>query len=636
LAWWVTHILLILISSFLAGYLQGYTAYAISFWLTNGENLVSGISGIIMLGVTVTAIAHQGFTLKALGSVGIAFAVAAIVAGAGTGAGTISGGLAFVVTASVASAASVAFSGAEALALNVAGGVAILGITVGAFVGVEVVATTVANAYDIDIPMIGTVAIAILCSSLSLLFAIYVVWHMRRFDPRFENLRHIGLFFSAIGGTTFSGADLTGATFAHTCLKSTNFADSLQQPTNLTRVRWHHTQKLDRARLGSSILQDYRVRLLLTSLNGNSQDFSNANLRGANLAGARLHQANLKAANLNGATLEAAELHSANLTEAQCLGTDFTAAHLTGACLEAWNIDETTILKDIDCLHVFLKEQPDARGDRERRPHYPDKDFAPGDFEKLFKEMPDTVQILIRNGVNPESFKAALQQLMATYPTIDQSAMQGLKRKGNDWLLTLQVTEGTDKGKIEQIWEEVYEARLQAATVRAQLEAEQRRADDVKEVALRFSQFIPAININNMNNPINTGDGSFYAGGDVNLSASTLNLGEISGQVSNQIDQLPDVAPESGRPNLKDLLAQLKEAIEADAELSEVEKKEALGEVAKLAEAGSNPQANAMQRMAKRAADNLKSIAEPLTEASNLAEACKNLLPLILPLFALL
>ncbi|MEL6383631.1 MAG: pentapeptide repeat-containing protein, partial [Cyanobacteria bacterium J06626_18] len=435
------------------------------------------------------------------------------------------------------------------------------------------------------------------------------------------------------------GADLTAATFAHAHLKSTNFANFRDRPTTLTHVRWHHTQKLDRARLGTHNLQDPRVRTLLITLNGVDQDFTKADLRGANLAEAKLHRANLKGANLNGATLQGAELQGANLTAAQCVGTDFTAAHLTGACLEAWNIDSTTLLKAIDCQYVFLLEQPDDHGSRERRPHNPDKDFQPGDFEKFFKEMLDTVQILIRNGVNPESFKAALQGLMDIHPDLNPEAIRGFERKGDDVLVTLQVPDGTDKGEIESTWDEMYEARLQAATARAELEAERRRGDDVKEVALGFSKILSSLEIHNTamtksNNPsIKTGDGSVYAGGDLNLTGSTLNLGEISGQVSNQISQLPDTTPGTDQPSLKELLVQLQAAVEQDTELSEIEKKEALGEVAKLAEAGTQPQESAMQRMAKRATAALKSITEPLSEASKLANACKTLLPPIVALF---
>ncbi|MBE9101706.1 pentapeptide repeat-containing protein [Vacuolonema iberomarrocanum] len=470
--------------------------------------------------------------------------------------------------------------------------------------------------------------------------SLYVYINYRNYRRRsvFEKISGNHLNVIKRFGTSFSGADLTEATFAYACLKSTSFVDSHQRPTMLTRVRWRHAQKLEYADLRTYALSDRRVCILLTTLDGIDQDLSNIDLQGANLADAKLFRTNLKGANLSGANLSGAELQGANLTQAQCVGTDFTGSHLTGVCLESWITHETTILSKIDCQYVFLKEIPNEFGWCDRLPHDPKQSFEPGDFEKFFKEMPDTVQILIRNGINPDSFKAVLRDLVSNYPSINADSLQSFDRKGNDLLVKLQVPEGIDKSEIKRFWnhEDVCTARLQTEIVRAQLEAEKRRADDVKEVALGFSKFLSSIQINNMNNPISTGDGSFYAGGEVNLTGSTLNLGKISGQVSNQINQLPDGAPESDKPSLKDLLTQLQAAIEADKELSDIEKKEAFGEVAKLAEAGNTPKENAMQRMAKRAADNLKSIAEPLTEASNLAEACKNLLPLILPLFALL
>lgn len=134
----------------------------------------------------------------------------------------------------------------------------------------------------------------------------------------------------------------------------------------------------------------------------------------------------------------------------------------------------------------------------------------------------------------------------------------------------------------------------------------------------------------NSNNP-NVSDGSFYAGGDVNLTGSTLNLGEISGQVTNQINQLPEAT--SDQPSLKDLLTQLQTAIDQDTELGDDEKAEALGEVAKLAKAGTAPKEGKMQNLAKRATTTLKAIAETLTDTSKLASACKTLLPMILTLF---
>ncbi|NEQ32414.1 MAG: hypothetical protein F6K04_15665 [Leptolyngbya sp. SIO4C5] len=300
------------------------------------------------------------------------------------------------------------------------------------------------------------------------------------------------------------------------------------------------------------------------------------------------------------------------------------------------------LYKDIDCQYVFLKEQADIYGNRERRPHNPDKVFQKGDFEKFFKEMLDTVQILIRNGIEPRAFQAAFEKVMAENPGITRDSIKAIEKQGNDALITLQVPEGTDKGKVERDWDSGYQAGLEAGYNSGLLEGQKQRADDIKEISLAFLQSssrqtsnvtIQNTAMNRSQNPnINTGDGSFFAGNDVNLTASTLNLGEISGQVSNQISQLPDTS-EPDQPSLKDLLAQLQAAIEQDPELEEVEKAEALSEVGKLAQAGSSPQENVMQRMAKRAAATLKAIAEPLTAASTLATACQNLLPPILALF---
>ncbi|MGF1460561.1 MAG: pentapeptide repeat-containing protein [Leptolyngbyaceae cyanobacterium] len=405
----------------------------------------------------------------------------------------------------------------------------------------------------------------------------------------------------------------------------------------LTDIRWHGADQLDQARLGSSNLQDSRVRNLLVTLNGVDQELTDADLRGVNLAGATFHRINLTGANLKGATLARAALHGANLMNAQCVGTDFTGAHLTGACLEAWNIDNTTVLQDIDCDYVFLRAKPDGKGNRERRPHNPDKVFQPGDFEKFFREVLDTVQLLIRQGIHPQVFKDTLKQLMADYD-LSADAVRSYERKGEDVLVTVAVPEGTDKGQFEQDFDELQALKLEAAKAQGLLEGERKRADTLEAILLKHGPATNTVHVNNtaMNNSqnpsISASDGSFVNTGD-NLQGNVINLGEISGQVSNQINQLPDNDPSADQRSLKDLLTQLQAAVEADAELSDVEKKEALENVGKLAEAGTQPQDNVMQRMAKRAADNLRSITEPLTEASNLATVCKSLLPLILAVF---
>jgi uncharacterized protein YjbI with pentapeptide repeats len=340
---------------------------------------------------------------------------------------------------------------------------------------------------------------------------------------------------------------------------------------NLTRTCFRNTEKLDRARVGNSILADTRVRELLITGNGYKKSYVGANLQAANLRGVNLSYANLKQANLSEATLPQANLEFANLTETQALATDFTAAYFTGACLEAWNIDATTKLARVDCRFVYLLEYPKpGTDDRDRRPHHISKCFEPGDFEKLYKKIMETVQILIKDGLNPEAFTAAFQKLMQEFPDLTPESIQGVEKKENDVLLTLKVPEGTDKGKVEQIWDEVYQARLKAQRQAEQLKAKdeiiviQKYYSDVFEDLVRgvFSQYLAnpstvpqpsSLIINNHNQStadskvasdnIDQSRKAEISGGTVHATgAGSLGLGDNGGTTANSIEELPDPA----------------------------------------------------------------------------------------------
>jgi uncharacterized protein YjbI with pentapeptide repeats len=95
----------------------------------------------------------------------------------------------------------------------------------------------------------------------------------------------------------------TVRSIAEAILKSTDL-----RTANLTGTCFHKTEKLDRARVGNSILADTRVRELLITGNGYKKSYVGANLQGANLTGVNLSYANLKQANLS-----EANLHQANL-----------------------------------------------------------------------------------------------------------------------------------------------------------------------------------------------------------------------------------------------------------------------------------------------------------------------------------
>jgi len=256
-------------------------------------------------------------------------------------------------------------------------------------------------------------------------------------------------------------------------------------------VCWQGAQQLNRARVGNAILQDRKVRILLTTPEkGYRQNLSNANLRGANLSGVTLESANLTRAILSGALLKGTILKDAVLTEAQAVNADFTHTCLTGATLEAWNIDSTTTFKNIDCEYVYLLERPKNRDDRERRPHDINKVFQPGDFEKLFKEVQDDVQILIRDGVNPVALRSAFQKIREEYPDLPEDAFQGFQRRNEDVLVTVKVPPEIDKSEFERNWDSGYQAGLKAGREEsaALLDSAEKRASSSEAIALALAQ----------------------------------------------------------------------------------------------------------------------------------------------------
>lgn len=629
-------LLLVLLVSILSGVLQGQFGYYLAyhfprFWDSNYEwiYLNQDLPFIVALLITIVtasiAIVLQGFTFEAFITISVIVAVVVPIA--------VIVAIAVVLTLWVpfVGATASALSGAFTALLAIAGIVAFA--VASAFSGRFIVPITVAFAFTVfsttpgGLPGTRAIAIAgvIVASVENALLGLYVARRANKGDEKFALIRIMSVAFSAIGGTTFYKADLTDANFTKATLKSTHLRQA-----NLTRSNWKDARNLDRARVGDSILADAKVRSLLVTRNGYKKSFVNANLSGANLDGVNLNEANLKGANFHKASLRHADLRGANLTGVQAIETDFTAAAITGACLESWNIDHTTILEKIDCQFVFLLEQANERGDRERRPHDPNKTFEPGDFKKYFREVMDTVQLLLRNGCNPDAFAAAFAKIMQSHPGITPDSIQGFQKKDDDLLVTIAVPKGTDKGQFEQDFEVVYQARLQAEVNAALLEAEKQHKKDFQEITQNIISTLGKnsshINImNQSNNPnISSGSGSFINTGGI--TGSTINLGQISGTVTNAIDQLP-TSPQSDR--LKELLIELQAAIESDPQLPDDNKAIALNQVKELAVAGQEPDVQKKRSIGQQATLMLKGLVATLPDATKLVEACTKLLPLI-------
>ena len=114
---------------------------------------------------------------------------------------------------------------------------------------------------------------------------------------------------------------------------------------------------------------------------------------------------------------------------------------------------------------------------------------------------------------------------------------------------------------------------------------------------------------------------------------SVVNLGTISGNVTNSINQLK----ESNTPNseqLADLLSQLKSCIESENELNSEDKEEALEQVNALAESGQNLQDGAMKKAAKTAIRVLKGIKDELPPTVALIQGLNQLIPAVEKFFS--
>lgn len=619
--WVVVQVILTFIISSVTGALSGFAgAYTGIFLSPQGIQDYSPIPGSLTLTVLVISfisIIYRGYTVRAFGMILIVGAVAVTIVGAV--------GVSGVVAVASASTGAVAIAGAGISTFLVA----VVGAIVGAIAGSEAIADGITGSIG------GSIA--------AMMLSIYVAWRALRGDEQFALVRTFGVAFGAIGGTSFRGADLTAANFTGATLKSTQLMQA-----KLIHACWSNAKKLDRARLGDSILSSAAVRELLTSRNGYKKSYIDANLRGANLTGVNLNEANLKQADLSEALLQNADLRGANLSETLAVGADLTGAALTGACLQAWNIDHTTKLDQVDCQFVFLLEQPNSLGSRERRPHDSNKVFEPGDFAKLYQKIMTTVQLLLRDGIHPEAFKAAFERLMQENSEITPDAIQAVERKGNDVLVTLIVPANADKGKIEREWDEVYQARLEAQKSAALLEAANSHKEDIKQITLAYASSLSGLLSNftvnavseskamsDSNNPnISTGSGSFINTGNSNMTGSTVNLGEISGNVTNTINQLQQSSnPEATQ--LADLLKQLQSTIEAEPALTPQDKTEALEQVGTLAKAGQNPQDGTLKKLAATAIKILKgtiaslpSATQTVTEVTKLVGAIATLLAL--------
>ena len=219
-------------------------------------------------------------------------------------------------------------------------------------------------------------------------------------------------------------------------------------------------------------------------------NLSKAELVGANLIGADLSGANLLRARLTGADLGIAKLIKANLTLAEldvaklieadltgsnlkmirALKTNFQNAILTGACIEDWNINSETNLNGVICDYIYSRENK-----QERRPSDPNKNFAPGEFTKLFTRITKTVDLIFKDGIDWQIFLKTFQELRVESDTGELPVVQTIENKGDGaFVIRVKVPNDVDEGEYEQKFRQKYELQLEAKDEKIKLLGEQK------------------------------------------------------------------------------------------------------------------------------------------------------------------
>ena len=408
-------------------------------------------------------------------------------------------------------------------------------------------------------------------------------------------------------GTSFKETELSNTKFTGAILNNCDFTDA-----NLDHADWTHA-RFSRCKFSTN-LAIRQVQELCISRIGTNENFSSIDLSGLHLVGVNLTGANLTAANLNDANLSQAILENAILANAQAIKTDFTKATLTGACIEKWAITSETIFANTICDYIFLD-----LAKNECKP--PSGKFEQGDFEKLVNQFTTTLDFLFRNGIDPQAFDFALNNLIEDYEAMGIS-LKGVEDVGDgDKLIRFNTVPDAPKAEMHAQFTQNYEVihqqleasrnkvwELQQKLDRIDLENKLERCELEKQLAVAIAKLEERPTSKYLQNLVyhqttqlgqqkllyapqsNFGDTmtdqSIQSGGDVFFTGRD-NLGvvgqdqqgvagrDISGTVTNTIQQLRETnQPEA--PQLSDLLEELQKAVETSSELGEPDKQKAL------------------------------------------------------------
>jgi regulator of protease activity HflC (stomatin/prohibitin superfamily) len=268
------------------------------------------------------------------------------------------------------------------------------------------------------------------------------------------------------------------------------------------------------------------------------------------------------------------------------------------------------------------------------------------------QETPNVIQFTFLNGVQWVAFRDAFQLIVESDGI--HLDIQGIEDLGEGVFKVRVPKDMSEAGKaeiykdlmkkyeeeVQQNLQSSYQDKLNARDSEISLHREYQ--DNLWTVVQRLAN--PTFNINNTsiaggdimsnqeNQAISTGSGSFINTGNQTITGSTINLGTISGNLTNSLTQL------ATQPQTQEIAAHLKEfqtAIETDSHLPEPDKIDALEQVAIVATASQDPTKPENISLTRKAMKLLKGTIDTVPKATSFIEACTKLLPLISKAFGL-
>ena len=361
----------------------------------------------------------------------------------------------------------------------------------------------------------------------------------------FENssLSHIDLHHANLRGATWSKveirkSDLHGIDFAASIL-----TDVVFDRVDLSNVSFKG------AKLVKVLFKDCDLEFS----NFNNSFVLNSDINNSNLNEACFIQADFSNSSMNSCSLKEADLSNANLTFSQFLDVLLLEADLTGACIQDWQINSTTNLDGVRCEYIYRKWNRDTREFTHRLPYDPNSTFAPGEFTNLFQVLEsalDTINLTFSEGIDWQAFFASFQDLRNQHP--DKTlAIQGMERKGDAFVVRLEVGEEVDKGAIETEIKQFYQAELQRLEaqyeerlrlqgkhlkdVQSSLEIERQRGTGL----MRIVEANVIQQSNQIQDTFNARVGSVFNQGNISSAA-----GEVDGDQLEEVEDLNQQQPD--------------------------------------------------------------------------------------------